>query len=358
MQIISNLGSATRKTLNGRHFLVAEITLIKEGVLDGNQGPIFYPSAIFNAGAWNGIPIIRNHPESGSARNPEVYAKQHIGTIFNARTNGDRLQADGWFDAELTQRVDYRIFDRLSRDTAIEVSTGVDLTLEKLDEESIHNGVTYNRVVTELQPDHLAVLLDNTGACSVDDGCGIHNGEKNMKKSELVDSLIENSCCWDEDDREILSGFTNAKLEQFSDALDEQSKMEVVYNKAVVSFKDVAGNEHTFNQETKVWDSKLVKLTDEQWMEKAPDQVKNLMADAEKAEAKEKAEIIEKLTENVEDKDEVLKELNNDSVERLRKLVVLAAKLPEPVSNFSGQAEVPSTIATEKDDILPVRQTN
>ena len=52
----------------------------------------------------------------------------------------------------------------------IEVSTGY--FADKLDESGEFEGEEYDGVQINLRPDHLAILPNTIGACSVDDGCG------------------------------------------------------------------------------------------------------------------------------------------------------------------------------------------
>src|SRR5690606_32500277 len=91
-QLTANFaGNVRREILDGREYLVAPLTMLVPGVLNGSQGPLFYPpqEVIKNPLSWNGMPIVVNHPVDGagnpvSARSPEVLRKYGIGTVFNA----------------------------------------------------------------------------------------------------------------------------------------------------------------------------------------------------------------------------------------------------------------------------------
>ena len=53
--VVANFsGKARRETWDGREYLVAPATLIVPGVLNGSQGPLFYPPDERNDRACNG----------------------------------------------------------------------------------------------------------------------------------------------------------------------------------------------------------------------------------------------------------------------------------------------------------------
>lgn len=186
--IVSNLSQrAQRRTLHNRSFLVASGTLIVPGVLPGTQGPGLYPAEIVNKdpSVWDGMPIVVRHPVNAegkpcSARRPEIVDSQGIGTVYNTK-GGEKLASELWFDEALTLAHDakleaqYRIMPRLLEGRPIEVSTGLYRQYDEAPDGSVHNGKPYTWVLKGLTPDHLAVLPDQLGACSVKDGCGVHN---------------------------------------------------------------------------------------------------------------------------------------------------------------------------------------
>ena len=99
--LINLVGTTRTETLNGQQYLVAPMTMIVEGVLPGSKGPLYYPQEELKGSVdqWNGLPIVINHPYDSnnnpiSARNPDVFNKQVIGTVFNATFNQGKLKAD------------------------------------------------------------------------------------------------------------------------------------------------------------------------------------------------------------------------------------------------------------------------
>ncbi len=178
-QLTANiLGKTRREKLNGREHIVAPLSLIVPGVLNGSQGPLYYPQEEINKNpsAWNHIPIVLGHPALNgshvSARDPDILNATGIGVVMRAEANG-KLIAEGWFDVETTRRIDNRILQSLEEGKPIELSTGLFTKNEPAEDGATFNGTSYSATARNYQPDHLAILPDTTGACSVDDGCGV-----------------------------------------------------------------------------------------------------------------------------------------------------------------------------------------
>lgn len=172
---------ARRAWHEGREYLVAPMVLLREGVLAGSAGALFYPAdeIASNHRDWNGTPIVVYHPtDSNGTPTSAKNAGNSIGEVRGARIGtGGKLQAEGWFDAEKTRNTDGRVYDALLQGKALDVSTGLYTT-----NEPARNGATYctalacrsyTHVARNLKPDHLAVLPDMAGACAIEDGCGL-----------------------------------------------------------------------------------------------------------------------------------------------------------------------------------------
>lgn len=172
-------GTIQKKEMNGKQYLVAPMSLISPGVLNGSKGPLYYPpdEIMKSVDAWNGVPIVVYHPtmegSALSARDPEVLNNQGIGFVFHTRYD-KKLVAEGWFDIEAMERIDNRVLDSLNSGTEIELSTGLFTENEKAMEGAVtDNGKTYEFIARNYRPDHLAILPDQIGACSISDGCGV-----------------------------------------------------------------------------------------------------------------------------------------------------------------------------------------
>lgn len=184
-----------KATLNGREYYVAPITLIVPGVLDGSKGPLYYPPEEIarNVQQWNGKPLTLNHPylngQPVSASRPEALNLFAIGMVLNSRVSKrGNLVADGWFDIELTKRLDTsgKVIASLEAGQPIEQSTG--LFNDRIQVQNQHyNGKAYAHIAKNYVADHVAILPHQKGACSVNDGCGVLI-ENAQQPTELVDN--------------------------------------------------------------------------------------------------------------------------------------------------------------------------
>lgn len=184
--IIANLSSgkpAKRVNVNGRWFLIAPMTLIVPGVLNGSQGALYYPpdECHTSVPSWNGMPLTLWHPvvrgNHVSARTPGIIEKYGLGNVYNTSMNG-KLTSKGWFDEIHVKNADKRfgtdIHGKLMRGEPIELSTGLYTDNHPAPAGANHNGKAYDFTARNYRPDHVAILPDQIGACSVNDGCGIH----------------------------------------------------------------------------------------------------------------------------------------------------------------------------------------
>jgi hypothetical protein len=180
--VTNAVGKAQRVLRDGRYWWVAPATLIVPGVLAGSDGALLYPpeEVSANVGAWDGMPLTAGHPSDPatklgtSAHTPGTLDRIGLGHVQGTRFDR-KLVSEAWFDEERCNRVDPRIVGNLKDGKPIGLSTG--LGTRKEDSSGVHhtqNGPRpYTRVARDYRPDHVAVLLDETGACSIADGCGI-----------------------------------------------------------------------------------------------------------------------------------------------------------------------------------------
>ena len=165
-----------------KRYIVVPATLIVPGVLNGSNGPIYYGAEDIaqSVPSWQGVAVTLGHPAKAdgsplSARSNEVFNQFGLGLINNPRLSQNSLVADLWIDVELTRRNSPAVLARLRSRQPLEISTGLNLDTE------VANGVwanrqgqqvRYTRVARRFRPDHLAILVNQPGACSLDDGCG------------------------------------------------------------------------------------------------------------------------------------------------------------------------------------------
>jgi len=186
-----------RRTVGGKDYLVAPLSLIVPGVLNGSKGALYYPpeEVAKCVDKWNGMPLVLYHPvidgQNVSAKHPGVIEKSGLGVVKNARLgkNG-RLIAEGWFDAKRTQLVDSRVYSSLTSGNPIELSTGLFTDNTPAPWGATHNGRMYQHIARNYRPDHLAILPDQIGACSINDGCGVLvNKENNIDTAQFAKTL-------------------------------------------------------------------------------------------------------------------------------------------------------------------------
>lgn len=419
-KVVANLSGKTRRTkLQGREYIVAPLTLIVPGVLNGSKGPLYYPPEEIakDPGVWNGVPIVVDHPsfqgQHVSARDPDVLNRQWVGYVFRSKAKG-KLTAEGWFDVAATTQVDNRILNAVEHGHKMELSTGLFTDNEPAAEGAVTNdGQPYSFIARNYRPDHLAILPDSIGACSVAEGCGVNVNkadlakslEKEMAKSaeaykqirntggsamsefskearkKIVDSLVANdNCCWNEADRELLDGFDDGKLGQIQAQDEKDQQREAVVNAAKKGFTDPGGSSHTFNEEKGEWESKIEEpkkeanpvanekkdkepekvLTqeerDKQWMETAPASVVANNKWAEQIIQREKAQLVLQLTANMGDTpDEAAfkQRLQGKPLDELRDLMTLAPTPAEPVAvvpSYLGAAAPAANVKRDFDE--------
>jgi len=176
-KITTNISGTIRHAqLEGRDHLVVPMVMLVEGVHAGSDGPLFYPGDEIAKAApiWNHKPIVVYHPkENGvgvTACSPAVLNQRKVGIILNTRYEDKKLKAEAWVEVSRLEAVDPRILEGLESETIQELSTGLFTANELADGE--HNGKHYTAIARNHGPDHLAILPDEVGACSVADGAG------------------------------------------------------------------------------------------------------------------------------------------------------------------------------------------
>lgn len=183
--------SVREETHQGRTHLVIPVTMMVEGVHNGSHGPLFHSIEELGKypGAWDGIPVVVDHPEidgvNVSANSPGIIDTRTVGRVYNTHVEDTKLKAEAWIDVERLRQVHPATLAMINKREVIEVSVGVFNDEEETAGE--WNGETYEAIARNLRPDHLALLPGGTGACSVEDGCGLRSnnnkkGGKNVKK--------------------------------------------------------------------------------------------------------------------------------------------------------------------------------
>lgn len=197
-KLIANIsfGRGVRtEALQGREYLVAPVSMIVEGVLAGSQGPVLYESAeiVKSVPAWNHKPITVGHPETNGTKvsgcTQTALETVGLGIILNARWKPQtkKLVAEAWFDKSRFAVVPGgdRIEAALLSNTKLEVSTGLFVDRVPV-QNGQHNGKSYDAKAVNYAPDHLAILLDEPGACSIADGAGLLVNQGKMEDGKYT----------------------------------------------------------------------------------------------------------------------------------------------------------------------------
>lgn len=177
LTLTSNFKGPVRKdTLEGRSCIVVPMVMLTEGVHEGSGGPLYYPKEELSKTpvVWNHKPVVVYHPtfngQGVSACDKNILETQKVGVILNT-TYEDKLKAEAWLFEDDLKRVDKRIYDAIENNQMMEVSTG--LFTDNEETSGIWNTEKYTAVARNYRPDHLAILPDQKGACSIADGAGL-----------------------------------------------------------------------------------------------------------------------------------------------------------------------------------------
>ena len=204
--IISTLQNYTARTemFEGRQHLVAPVVILKEGVHCGSSGCFLYTAEELRKipGAWNGRPIPVLHPTDAegnpiSANDPAVIEENSVGHLFNVIWDESikGLRGEAWVNIDKAQNKHPKVLSIVRQGARMEVSTG--LWFDHSEAGSGEwEGEAYDAVAINFKTDHLALLPESTGACSLQDGCGLRMNKATdetplyFDKSTVVNTII------------------------------------------------------------------------------------------------------------------------------------------------------------------------
>jgi hypothetical protein len=201
LRFITNTTAAVAETeYDGTPYLIAPVVAIREGVLNDM---LYLADEIGRyAEAWNGHVVPISHPKRNgeyvSANSPDIWASEVVGNFWNVAMDGDRLKGEIWVDLNKAEKIGepaLAVVERLRAGEPIEVSTGLFADLEETP--GTWNGKSYIGIARNIRPDHLALLPNEIGACSWEDGCG--TPRVNQQKGEgMGDELKTNELTLDD----------------------------------------------------------------------------------------------------------------------------------------------------------------
>lgn len=197
VQVVVNAAGAVKEvTRKGKRYLVAPTVALRAGVLNGEYVPA--DEVAKYADAWNGRPVPLGHPKQGdmpiSANSMDLWDETPA-MFWNAHVDGDALKGEIWLDvakAEAVGGLAVQALQRLRNGQPVEVSTGYfrDLVVTN----GTIDGEAYTGIARNLRPDHIALLLNETGACSWADGCGTPriNDAQTVASQSFISALLRN----------------------------------------------------------------------------------------------------------------------------------------------------------------------
>lgn len=179
--------------MEGRDFIVVPMIILTEGVHSGSDGPMFYPAEELSKtpAVWNYKPVVVYHPEMNgagvSACIPSIITSRKVGVMMNTRFEKGKLKSEAWIEVDRSDIVDPRILEAINRNEMMELSTGVFVDSDPTTGE--WKGETYQGIARNYRPDHLALLPDKIGACSINDGAGFLRNETGVKRQEALEII-------------------------------------------------------------------------------------------------------------------------------------------------------------------------
>lgn len=187
------------------------------------------------------------------------------------------------------------------------------------------------------------------------------------ERQQVIDALIENCACWDDEDREFLESLEDNQLAALADCAEESIRHQEVANAARRGFTDPVGNKHVYNEETGKWESEITgnsgdpKPSLEDWLADAPTEVQSAVRNAMAMEAEQRKQLIANITAGLgkQDKEKLIKDLKLESrpLSELNYLLMLANKQPAGKPTYQGSASPPGPEPEKgynEDDVLPL----
>jgi hypothetical protein len=387
-----------KKTLRGREYYVAPVVLMTHGVHRGSRGPVYYPGRELDkwSHSWNHKPITLGHPmkngQNVSASDPDVMEESDLGFLLNTNYQRRKQRSFAWIDIESAKEKAPAFLAKVEAKEMVEVSTG--LIVDEVEKRGEYGGKKFRAIAKNHRPDHLAILMDEVGACSLEDGAGLFQlnsaGSKNskeekvvMNRKKFVDALIANKATkWEEKDRkklmamdaEILvklepvpvksgkpstkTGLELTNQEEVDDATrrgagvlddddDEDDEEEPVLNKkpAKAKKKTVLDDDDEEEEEVPVANKKSKKseaqTEEEKWLAAAPPRAAAMLRNAMQFQDREKARYIKAILNSEKGKARFTKErLSDMSVEDIQDIAALLVpdedEANDPLANFFG----------------------
>jgi len=193
-----------KKYVRNKEYYIVPVVMMVEGVHNGSAGAVYHSADELEKSvpAWEGMPLTLHHPsnENGnfvSAHSEEIMTNWSIGYVSDTEMKGNKLVAKAYVDIQKLTAMSFTTMENIRNGKIMEVSVGVFTEDEEVAGE--WNGENYIKIAKNHRPDHLALLPDEVGACSVNDGCGLRvneekkgGNESKIENENVIKSMIEN----------------------------------------------------------------------------------------------------------------------------------------------------------------------
>lgn len=193
---VVNKAKIRKEKRNGRDVVVVpSATMPDDIVMNGSQGRVLYPAdeiaktfrQLERTPAPLGHPMVNGRHVS--ARDPEGLNLGYIGAWNeNVRQESGRVLLDKIIDVEVANRSEggRAVLAAIDAGEPIHTSTGL---LAKL--EPVQNNQSYSKIARSMVWDHDAILLNEEGAATPDQGVGmLVNSEGEQEEIEVINSAI------------------------------------------------------------------------------------------------------------------------------------------------------------------------
>ncbi len=232
---------------DGKKWLVAPAVMMVEGVHHGSRGPVYHTVEALESSVplWEGHPVTIYHPQDTEGNylsgHEEASQRSVVGEVRNAWMDNNKLKAEIWLNEQRLMAVSPQALTHIQQGRPLDVSTGVFTQEEAVAGE--WNGEQYESIAVQHQPDHLALLPGERGACSWQDGCGVRvNHEHPNQGGDMPDKEKEGLLALFKQVKEYGLAVTKlqvnelgfrelaSKVQRKLDRLDSEARMHFLYD--------------------------------------------------------------------------------------------------------------------------------
>jgi len=176
------------RIIDGVMYVSTPSVIVKAGVL--GKSLLTQTEMEKSLQAWNGVALTMRHPQiDDSFVSVEQAPAFKIGYFDDAVVKEDRIKGRMWLNAALLAEQGNdgaAVLGNIINSIPTEVSTSY--FYDKQQGVGQFNGETYEYATLNITPDHIAILPDQNGNCSWQDGCGIPR--VNSEDEEVLQTLM------------------------------------------------------------------------------------------------------------------------------------------------------------------------